>query len=204
MPKSTQTVSTKAAGFPSKDAAKSPSNSKFPPPQKEAAPKSVLHTDTLGSCTCVRLKVKYKPSSQPPQKQEKEEGIKSQQSRQTQDTKRHRRHFPTAPFSHHPAQPPGFFGGKGGVTEGLLMWFSHPTSPHPFQKRLTFHSRHDIFTLSLFVFFFRISVLPVLCCFFAPQATGKPLGKTLVELTFSGALKSSRVQKWQAKMGKLK
>jgi len=96
----------------------------------------------------VRLKVKYKPSSQATPKTGKGRGNKKPAE---QTNAGHEKTSQT--FSHSPLSPPGFFGGKGGVTEGLLMWFSHPTSPRPFQKRLTFHSRHDIFTLSLFVFF---------------------------------------------------
>jgi len=46
MPKSTQTVSTKAAGFPSKDAAKSPSNSNFLRPKRGSPEKCATHRHT--------------------------------------------------------------------------------------------------------------------------------------------------------------
>lgn len=158
-------------------------------------------------------------AKQPPQKKKERGKIKSQQSRQTQDTKRHRRHFPTnpPPINHPPTHrfpptPHHFCVGKRGVAEGLLMWLllSATQLRLVLSERLTFHSRHDIFTLSLFVlfifflfvFFFRLCCAALLP--HPPPPTAETPRKTLVELTFSGCLKVKSSAKVASQKGKLK
>lgn len=97
------------------------------------------------------------------------------------------------------------------MAEGLLMWLllSATQLRLVLSERLTFHSRHDIFTLSLFVLFILFCFFffsPVLCCFVAspPPPTTETPRKTLVELTFSRGLKVKSSAKVASQKGKLK